>query len=109
MRQGANELEHVLMISLESLLQMKAIAINIKKCRRISFSLPPRLEAGEKILYFKPVIWGRIFQPTISESHPDGTNLVQRHEIVDDWTRIGNPKKGGNLTYIRTGTITVAC
>lgn len=30
------------------------------------------------------------FQPTISEVLPDGTKLIQRHEIFDDWTRIRN-------------------
>src|SRR5215510_10668991 len=32
----------------------------------------------------------RMFQPTSSESLDDGTLLVQRHEIFDDWTRIRN-------------------
>lgn len=32
----------------------------------------------------------RVFQPTSSESLEDGTLLVQRHEIFDDWTRIRN-------------------
>ena len=32
----------------------------------------------------------RIFQPTTSRLLPDGTLLVQRHEIFDDWTRIRN-------------------
>ena len=32
----------------------------------------------------------RIFQPTKSETLPDGTRLVQRHEVFDDWTRIRN-------------------
>jgi SAM-dependent methyltransferase len=32
----------------------------------------------------------RIFQPTTSEVLPDGSRLVQRHEIFDDWTRIRN-------------------
>ena len=32
----------------------------------------------------------RIFQPTTSDVLPDGTQLVQRHEIFDDWTRIRN-------------------
>jgi SAM-dependent methyltransferase len=32
----------------------------------------------------------RVFQPTTSERGPDGTLLMQRHEIVDDWTRIRN-------------------
>ena len=30
------------------------------------------------------------YQPTISHNTPDGTILVQRHEIFDDWTRIRN-------------------
>lgn len=32
----------------------------------------------------------RFFQPTVSETLPDGSTLVQRHEIFDDWTRIRN-------------------
>ncbi len=32
----------------------------------------------------------RIFQPTTSEVLPDGSRLVQRHEIFDGWTRIRN-------------------
>ena len=31
-----------------------------------------------------------IFQPTTSEALSDGTTLIQRHEIFDDWTRIRN-------------------
>ena len=32
----------------------------------------------------------RIFQPTVSEKLEDGTLLVQRHEIFDEWSRIRN-------------------
>ena len=32
----------------------------------------------------------KVFQPTTSVSLPDGTKLIQRHEIFDDWTRIRN-------------------
>jgi SAM-dependent methyltransferase len=32
----------------------------------------------------------RIFQPTTSEKLEDGTLLVQRHEIFDEWTRVRN-------------------
>lgn len=32
----------------------------------------------------------KIFQPTISTDLPDGTIVVQRHEIFDDWTRVRN-------------------
>lgn len=31
-----------------------------------------------------------IFQPTVSNMLPDGSMLVQRHEIFDNWTRIRN-------------------
>ena len=31
-----------------------------------------------------------ILQPTTSDVLPDGTQLIQRHEIFDDWTRIRN-------------------
>lgn len=32
----------------------------------------------------------RVFQPTTSSLEEDGTLLVQRHRIFDDWTRIEN-------------------
>jgi SAM-dependent methyltransferase len=32
----------------------------------------------------------KIFQPTTSTLLPDGTMVVQRHEIFDDWTRVRN-------------------
>jgi SAM-dependent methyltransferase len=32
----------------------------------------------------------KILQPTTSNIFPDGTKLIQRHEIFDDWTRIRN-------------------
>ncbi|KPL00175.1 MAG: hypothetical protein AMJ91_05260 [candidate division Zixibacteria bacterium SM23_73_3] len=32
----------------------------------------------------------KILQPTTSDVLPDGTRLVERHEIFDDWTRIRN-------------------
>ncbi|HKV04789.1 MAG TPA: methyltransferase domain-containing protein [Candidatus Acidoferrales bacterium] len=32
----------------------------------------------------------RVFQPTISTVLPDGTMLVERHELFDDWTRVRN-------------------
>jgi len=32
----------------------------------------------------------KIFQPTTAELLPDGTMLVQHHEIFDDWTRVRN-------------------
>ena len=32
----------------------------------------------------------KIFQPTVSTDLPDGTTMVQRHEIFDDWTRVRN-------------------
>ncbi len=45
----------------------------------------------------------RIFQPTSSEILPDGTKLIQRHEIFDDWTRIRNEwiliRKGKAKSY----------
>jgi SAM-dependent methyltransferase len=35
-------------------------------------------------------ILAKIFHPTNSEQVPDGSLIVQRHEIFDDWTRIRN-------------------
>ncbi|MCL0081979.1 class I SAM-dependent methyltransferase [Dehalococcoidia bacterium] len=32
----------------------------------------------------------KAFQPTTAQEAPDGSLLVQRHEIFDDWTRIRN-------------------
>jgi hypothetical protein len=32
----------------------------------------------------------KILQPTISTVLPDGTLMVERHEIFDDWTRVRN-------------------
>jgi SAM-dependent methyltransferase len=32
----------------------------------------------------------KIFQPTTSTLLPDGTVMVERHEIFDDWTRVRN-------------------
>ena len=43
----------------------------------------------------------RHFQSTISEELPDGRLLVQRHEIVEDWTRVKN-----QWTVIEDGTAT---
>lgn len=44
-----------------------------------------------------------MFQPTIAESLADGTVLVKRHEIFDDWTRIRNEwiviRKGKAKTF----------
>ncbi|MCG6923758.1 MAG: class I SAM-dependent methyltransferase [Acidobacteria bacterium] len=31
-----------------------------------------------------------VFQPTTMDTRPDGSRLVQSHEILDDWTRIRN-------------------
>jgi SAM-dependent methyltransferase len=43
----------------------------------------------------------KIRQSTLSDVLPDGTMLVQRHEIFDDWTRIRN-----EWTLIRKGRAT---
>jgi SAM-dependent methyltransferase len=32
----------------------------------------------------------RVLQPTTSTDLPDGTVVVERHKIFDDWTRVGN-------------------
>jgi 2-polyprenyl-3-methyl-5-hydroxy-6-metoxy-1,4-benzoquinol methylase len=32
----------------------------------------------------------RAFQPTVCETLPDGTRLIQRREVFDDWTRMRN-------------------
>ena len=32
----------------------------------------------------------KVFQPTVSVTAPDGSVLVQQHEIFDDWSRIRN-------------------
>ncbi len=50
----------------------------------------------------KEVLAG-IFQPTTMETLPDGSRLVQNHEIIDDWTRIRNEwvlvRKGRTRTF----------
>lgn len=40
----------------------------------------------------------RVFQASASQKAPDGALLLQRHEIVDDWTRVKN-----EWTIIREG------
>lgn len=35
-------------------------------------------------------VLARIFQPTTSTALPDGVLLIQRHQIVDNWTRANN-------------------
>lgn len=42
------------------------------------------------------------FHPTDSQALPDGSLLVQRHEVVDDWSRIRN-----EWTMVRGGTAEV--
>src|SRR5687768_11734730 len=32
----------------------------------------------------------RVLQPTVAADGPDGSVLVQRHEIFDDWSRVRN-------------------
>ncbi|MBI2923746.1 MAG: methyltransferase domain-containing protein [Planctomycetes bacterium] len=45
----------------------------------------------------------RIFQGTTSRAHPDGSMVVERHEIFDGWTRIRNEwtliRKGRTRTF----------
>jgi SAM-dependent methyltransferase len=40
----------------------------------------------------------KVFQPTTSDLLPDGTKLIQRHKIFDEWTRVQN-----EWTLIRKG------
>lgn len=40
----------------------------------------------------------RVLQPTVSQRAADGALLVQRHEIVEDWTRVRN-----EWTVVRDG------
>jgi hypothetical protein len=42
----------------------------------------------------------RIWQPTSSTRLPDGTTLVERREVFDDWTRVRN-----EWTLIRKGAV----
>jgi hypothetical protein len=52
--------------------------------------------AGKEIL-------ARIFEPTTSVALADGTRLVQRHEVFDDWTRVRNEwiliRRGRSKTF----------
>jgi hypothetical protein len=45
----------------------------------------------------------RVLQPTCSNDVPDGSILVERHDIIDDWTRVRNEwiliKGGGTKTF----------
>jgi SAM-dependent methyltransferase len=45
----------------------------------------------------------RIFAPSVVDTMPDGAQLVQRHEVFDDWTRMRNEwtliRKGRAKTY----------
>ena len=51
----------------------------------------------------------KIYQPTTSDLLPDGTKLVQRHEVFDDWTRVRNEwiliRKGRAKTFKFHNTI----
>jgi SAM-dependent methyltransferase len=51
----------------------------------------------------------RVFQPTNSEKLPDGTTVVQRHEIFDNWNRIRNEwiliRKGHSKAYMFHHTV----
>jgi len=53
-----------------------------------SFLFPAqRMEAAQEEV---EKLLARIFQPTTSERLPDGSTLVERHEIIDGWTGIRN-------------------
>jgi SAM-dependent methyltransferase len=45
----------------------------------------------------------KVLQPTTSERLPDGTQMIEHHEIFDDWTRVRNEwiliRKGRARTY----------
>jgi SAM-dependent methyltransferase len=45
----------------------------------------------------------RIFQPTTSQTAPNGSILVERHHVFSDWTRMGNEwiiiRKGGVRSF----------
>jgi len=56
--------------------------------RNLSVSLRP---AGAVLIdAVGKEILAKTFQPTTSDVYPDGTVLVERHEVVDDWTRVRN-------------------
>jgi len=59
-----------------------AVLRNIRKSLRTDGTLVMEI-AGREAL-------ARKFQPTTSKELDDGRLLVERHEIVDDWTRIRN-------------------
>ena len=69
---------------------------DLQVLRNILSSLRP---GGVLLLELGGTEWlARIFAPTTSAMLPDGTVLVQRHTIFDDWTRIRN-----DWTLIRAG------
>ena len=45
-------------------------------------------------------ILAKIFQPSSAETLPDGSMLVDRHQIIDDWSRVQN-----EWTIIRMGKV----
>ena len=56
--------------------------------RNLHASLAP---GGVLVLDVASKEWvAKVFQPTVSCELPDGSLLVQRHEIIDDWSRIRN-------------------
>ena len=49
----------------------------------------------------------KVFDPTTSQRAPDGALLVERHEIVDDWTRVRNEWLFVRAGRARTFTFTL--
>ncbi len=61
---------------------------DVRVLRRIFGSLKPGGRLVMDIIGKEKL--ARIFQPTTSEKLEDGTLMVQRHEIFDEWSRIRN-------------------
>jgi len=61
---------------------------DIKVLRNVIGSLRP---GGTFLIELASKEWlAKVYQPTTSEETADGGLLIQRHEIIDDWSRIRN-------------------
>ncbi len=60
------------------------------------------LKSGGNILIdiIAKEILAKIFQPTTSQTQPDGSRLFQQHEVIDGWNRMQN-----EWIYIQDETI----
>lgn len=73
--------------------------------RKVLHNIHHNLKYGGSALFevLGKEVLARIFQPTTSERLPDGSMVIERHEILPGWNRIRNEwillKKGRTETY----------